>query len=741
MLRYNPDPSPEIHEHAYSIVNLKYIGQEQEQKQEQLQYLDMTLPLNAISLESPEIVDAVLLIAVHGQVTCMLPSETRQVAVEDRPTVENGPKRILRMSMSSVGDVAYMNDLYTNHIVLYIHSFLQSIITLQEAENAKKMQYFCALSIVCSRLAIFYNLPFKSSNIFQISDITRVAFDKEYGLCNDTGKCNDFNIVLHYINSSHKSSHKREPVYFNHNGPIAHSTLMQRKFSNIRNLYIIDLSCNVLDSAFVGDDPTAFELDQQLNHCSFQIQYQSPSLIRSVVQPLLFTPVVLFHSIFKKHSKHLLDVKKTTDAEHYIIETTKHISNIHEDVDFIISTLEKFEDKSCISHPKYIEQLDNLHQKLNDIIIFSEMKLNDVNNDENITLIIEKAKHVKTEVIEKINNYQKKWCRNGVDFFVDLHEELSRLNTVYEKLNLKFSTVEIKDNDEERKEKIITQVIRLHNDLKENLEYLEERGKLRLERLKYLSGENISELYKHWNETLAPKISAFIHERVQTNKEAQIKRITAGLQAILPQESRKRKEPNQQNQQNQQRRLQGGKKLENTLKLSRYIKERQVAFHPTLRIRRAALEEINGNIVEYALHKVVKGRLSSTSAIQSKMRKLLVENVMEGIEKKYEKLMIQTEKTEEKLLNKEEQYVHKKINSYLRKMKIELLGKDRKKSIVLLTVMVGKLVDVACKRAGSDLKKRNRNNNKKINTIEISNVENIKSEIMSVKRQKKIAFK
>ena len=42
------------------------------------------------------------------------------------------------------------------------------------------------------------------------------------------------------------------------------------------------------------------------------------------------------------------------------------------------------------------------------------------------------------------------------------------------------------------------------------------------------------------------------------------------------------------------------------------------------------------------------------------------------------------------------------------------------------------------KRAGSDLKKQNRNKKKTISkTIEISNVENIKSEIMSVKRQKK----
>ena len=138
---------------------------------------------------------------------------------------------------------------------------------------------------------------------------------------------------------------------------------------------------------------------------------------------------------------------------------------------------------------------------------------------------------------------------------------------------------------------------------------------------------------------------------------------------------------------------------------------------------------------------MVKGRLSSTSTtkiIRSKMKKLLVENVMESIQKKYEKLLIKTEKTEEILLNKEEQYVHKKINSHLRKMKMELLEKDRRKSMVLLTVMVVKLVDIACKRAGSDLKKQNRNKKKTISkTIEISNVENIKSEIMSVKRQKK----
>ena len=174
----------------------------------------------------------------------------------------------------------------------------------------------------------------------------------------------------------------------------------------------------------------------------------------------------------------------------------------------------------------------------------------------------------------------------------------------------------------------------------------------------------------------------------------------------------------------------GGGKLENNtlINIKRYIKERQVAFHPTLRIRKGALVELNDNIVEYALHKVVKGRLSSTSTIQSKMKKLLVENVMESIEKKYEKL-IKTEKMEEKLLNKEEQYVHKKINSHLRKINIVLLEKYKRNSMVLLTVMVEKLVDVACKRAGSDLKKRSTNKKNKVMTIESSNVENIKPEL------------
>ena len=179
----------------------------------------------------------------------------------------------------------------------------------------------------------------------------------------------------------------------------------------------------------------------------------------------------------------------------------------------------------------------------------------------------------------------------------------------------------------------------------------------------------------------------------------------------------------------------GGNK-KTTIKLSRYIKERQVAFHPTLRIRKGALAEINDNIVEYALHKVVRGRLSSTSAIQSKMRNLLVENVVDSIQKKYEKFKIKTEKMEETLLNKDEQYVHKKINSYLRKMKIELLGKDKRNSMVLLTVMVGKLVDVACRRSGSDLKKRStKKNNKVMTIIESSNVENIKSELFIIKKR------
>ena len=110
------------------------------------------------------------------------------------------------------------------------------------------------------------------------------------------------------------------------------------------------------------------------------------------------------------------------------------------------------------------------------------------------------------------------------------------------------------------------------------------------------------------------------------------------------------------------------------------------------------------------------------------MKKLLVENVMESIEKKYEKL-IKTEKMEEKLLNKEEQYVHKKIKSHLRKINIVLLEKYKRNSMVLLTVMVEKLVDVACKRAGSDLKKRSTNKKNKVMTIESSNVENIKPEL------------
>ena len=172
----------------------------------------------------------------------------------------------------------------------------------------------------------------------------------------------------------------------------------------------------------------------------------------------------------------------------------------------------------------------------------------------------------------------------------------------------------------------------------------------------------------------------------------------------------------------------GGAKLTNTLlKLSRYIKERQVAFHPTLRIRKAALEEINGNIVEYALNKVVRGKLSSTSTIQNKMRKLLVENVMESIQKKYEKFKMKTEKMEE-ILNKEEKYLHKRIASYVKENKIEL-GKDKNQTMVLLTVMVGKLVDIACKRAGSDLKKQSTNKKNRVMTIESSNVENIKSEL------------
>ena len=94
-------------------------------------------------------------------------------------------------------------------------------------------------------------------------------------------------------------------------------------------------------------------------------------------------------------------------------------------------------------------------------------------------------------------------------------------------------------------------------------------------------------------------------------------------------------------------------------------------------------------------------------------------------------MFIQTDKIENNL-NKEEQYIYKRITAYVKENKIKL-GKDKDKTMVLLTVMVDKLVDVACKRAGSDLKKRNAKKNNKVITIESSNVDNIKYELFIMK--------
>ena len=464
---------------------------------------------------------------------------------------------------------------------------------------------------------------------------------------------------------------------------------MRNNFSNIRNLYIIDLSCNVLDQKTLFD--RKIETIQQLGHCSFQIQYKSP-LLASLFSSFGFEEQ--HYKYFEKDNKKLLVEKNETDQDHYMNEARAKIEKIKSEVtEKIQIQIDVQVRQPCL----IIKELDELHKKLNDIIRFlNNNHLNIDSDNYEYTELIKEAKYLKIKVITQINDYQIFRC-NQDNLFFDLDQELSRLKNLYYKFQRAYS-----DNVENIKQ--------FHNDLEEGLTILEELGKLRYERVEY-SKDLKTENNNNWNKILSKNIYNFKIE-AENNKNVRIKRINAGLPAILPACTEGI----------------GGNKLENTLlKLSRYIKERQVAFHPTLRIRKAALEEINGNIVEYALNKVVRGKLSSTSTIQNKMRKLLVENVMESIQKKYEKFKMKTEKMEE-ILNKEEKYLHKRIASYVKENKIEL-GKDKNQTMVLLTVMVGKLVDIACKRAGSDLKKQSTNKKNRVMTIESSNVENIKSEL------------
>ena len=265
MLIIEPPPTPEIQTHAENIVTS---GKK---------YVDMTTPQTSghLPLES-SIVNAVLLIAVHGGVTCMpsheskntrtssttLPSPEPELPSPGPEPKRSGPAKIYRMSMSSIGDLASMDDPYVNHLVLYIHSFLENI------KEANKINSFCALSIVCATLAIFYNIPFSSSNIFQISDMTTSSFDKVYGRYNDKGKCNDFNIVLHY--KSHDNSHQRNTVYPGKD-EIQLSELI-RKCYNVTNLYIIDLSCNGLNCNKTNlDIHRRSDVHEQHKQCGFQI--------------------------------------------------------------------------------------------------------------------------------------------------------------------------------------------------------------------------------------------------------------------------------------------------------------------------------------------------------------------------------------------------------------------------------------------------------------------------------------
>ena len=421
MLKFYPPPTPEIQTLAENIVTS---GEK---------YVDMTQPPTSghLLLESSEILDAVLLIAVHGGVTCMSspepermskkrlseymlshePKKTRTSSTtlpspEPEPK-KSGPTKIYRMSMSSIGDAAYMNDLYTNHIVLYIHSFLENI----KEKEAEDVKIFCALSIVCATLAIFYKLPFDSSNIFQISDITTSTFDKVYGRYKDTGKCNDFNMVLHYIKSH--ESHQRSQVYCK-TDPIAHSTLMRNNFSNIRNLYIIDLSCNVLDQKTLFD--RKIETIQQLGHCSFQIQYKSP-LLASLFSSFGFEEQ--HYKYFEKDNKKLLVEKNETDQDHYMNEARAKIEKIKSEVtEKIQIQIDVQVRQPCL----IIKELDELHKKLNDIIRFlNNNHLNIDSDNYEYTELIKEAKYVKIKVITQMNEYQIFRC-NQDNLFFDLDQ-------------------------------------------------------------------------------------------------------------------------------------------------------------------------------------------------------------------------------------------------------------------------------------------------------------------------------
>ena len=717
MLKFYPQPEPEIQTHAREIVT------------SDKKYVDMTKPATSghLLLDTREIVDAVLLIAVHGEVTCMpSPKHAQPHQHESSPEPErSGPAKIYRMSMSSIGDLASMDDPYVNHLVLYIHSFLENI------KEANKINSFCALSIVCATLAIFYNIPFSSSNIFQISDMTTSSFDKVYGRYNDKGKCNDFNIVLHY--KSHDNSHQRNTVYPGKD-EIQLSELI-RKCYNVTNLYIIDLSCNGLNCNKTNlDIHRRSDVHEQHKQCGFQIvSHRNPffGLFNNMSTPSSYfgffnstsTPssydTSSFTPFFEHDKGYLTGIDKFYDRSS--IEHKLGVINLK--VDEITKTRFNILNK--------LENLDKLHLKVTRIRTSIETNEFEQKDD-----MMRKANETKIHIISAIIK-----CCNG-DLFHDFQLKVTDLTVQYPEF------IEQGQGDHEYIKKV-------HTDLLNFLTDFEDIVNLRHTCIDAITESNKEEQQNNYERLLISifelKRKAILNQnklvlhakaqKIRSDAAIPTSRSSGRIPPVIPIS----KQPSRSQSARPQSKIQpreGGKKLENTLlKLSRYIKERQVAFHPTLRIRKAALDEINGNIVEYALHKVVKGRLSSTSTtkiIRSKMRQLLVENVMESIQKKYDKLLIKTEKTEEILLNKEEQYVHKKINSHLRKMKMELLEKDRRKSMVLLTVMVVKLVDVACKRAGSDLKKQNRNKKKTISkTIEISNVENIKSEIMSVKRQKK----